>query len=127
MGQKCTIPAQKFTWEEVSRHATAASCWVVADGLVFDVTDFIPLHPAGAKSILMRAGQDATRDFLFHSAKSRKAIWMKYCIGTIVKPPECGGLLRVLCPDDSVLDAFLPMTKSTTLPTTINATILLTA
>ena len=62
---------------QVKKHNTTDSCWVVADGLVFDVTEFLPLHPAGVKSIMMRAGGDATRDYRFHSAGSRDSVWKK--------------------------------------------------
>jgi hypothetical protein len=93
MGQ--SIPKATFTWEEVKKHNTTDSCWVVADGLVFDVTEFLPLHPAGVKSIMMRAGGDATRDYRFHSAGSRDSVWKKYCIGRLAKERPCCPLRTV--------------------------------
>lgn len=48
---------------ELANHRSAESCWVVLYGNVYDVTDFIPSHPGGAKAILQLAGQDATEEY----------------------------------------------------------------
>lgn len=50
-------------YEEVARHNTAESCWVILYGNVYDVTNFVPGHPGGAKIILQLAGQDATDEY----------------------------------------------------------------
>lgn len=42
---------------EVAKHNDANSCWVVVKDHVYDVTDFLPLHPAGASIILRYAGK----------------------------------------------------------------------
>ncbi|POR39421.1 Aldolase-type TIM barrel [Tolypocladium paradoxum] len=52
-----------FDAAEVASHNTRDSCWVILYGDVYDVTDFIPDHPGGAKIILKLAGQDATEDY----------------------------------------------------------------
>ncbi|KAI1436761.1 FMN-dependent dehydrogenase [Xylaria sp. CBS 124048] len=49
--------------EEVAKHTTSESCWVVLYGKVYDVTEFLPSHPGGSKIILQLAGRDATEDF----------------------------------------------------------------
>ena len=36
------------------------SCWVVINGQVYDVTDFLDEHPGGAAIILKYGGKDAT-------------------------------------------------------------------
>ncbi|KAF2791382.1 hypothetical protein K505DRAFT_363876 [Melanomma pulvis-pyrius CBS 109.77] len=55
--------AKVFDYAEVAQHNTAASCWVILYGNVYDVTDFIPEHPGGAKVILQLAGSDATEEY----------------------------------------------------------------
>ena len=68
---------------EVRRHASAESCWLVAGRDVFDVTAFLPRHPAGTKSIVRKAGgADCTEDLGFHSAKAQK-LWHKHRIGRL--------------------------------------------
>ncbi|KAK9434209.1 FMN-dependent dehydrogenase-domain-containing protein [Lipomyces doorenjongii] len=52
-----------LTLDEVSQHKTARSCWVIIRNTVYDVTDFLPDHPGGSRSILRFAGKDATTDF----------------------------------------------------------------
>ncbi|KAI0932367.1 hypothetical protein AcW1_000485 [Taiwanofungus camphoratus] len=52
--------AQSWSLEEVAGHNDASSCWVIISNKVYDVTDFLPEHPGGAKIILKYAGRDAT-------------------------------------------------------------------
>merc|ERR1719503_245078 len=52
-----------YTLEEVAKHNTKASCWVVLDGKVLDVTNFLSEHPGGELAILTFAGKDATEEF----------------------------------------------------------------
>ncbi|KAI0852488.1 FMN-dependent dehydrogenase-domain-containing protein [Daldinia vernicosa] len=49
--------------EEVVKHTTPESCWVVLYGNVYDVTEFLPSHPGGSKIILQLAGRDATDEY----------------------------------------------------------------
>ncbi|KAK3985689.1 FMN-dependent dehydrogenase-domain-containing protein [Cladorrhinum sp. PSN332] len=52
-----------FSAEEVAKHTSAESCWVVIHGNVYDVTDFLPSHPGGTRIILQLAGRDATAEY----------------------------------------------------------------
>jgi len=52
-----------YTLEDVAKHNTKASCWVVLDGKVLDVTSFLADHPGGELAILTFAGKDATEEF----------------------------------------------------------------
>lgn len=44
---------------EVAKHNTANDCWIIVDGKVYDVTDYIFDHPGG-DSILTNAGGDSS-------------------------------------------------------------------
>ncbi len=46
--------------DEVAKHNTRDDCWVIISGQVYDVTDFLEMHPGGVGVILQQAGQDAT-------------------------------------------------------------------
>jgi len=52
-----------ITAEEVAKHNSKASCWVILSGKVLDVTDFLKDHPGGELAILTFAGKDATEEF----------------------------------------------------------------
>ncbi|TIC33521.1 hypothetical protein E3Q02_03491 [Wallemia mellicola] len=52
--------ARYVAFDEVQKHTTPESCWVIIEGQVYDVTDFLEAHPGGAKVILRNSGKDAT-------------------------------------------------------------------
>ncbi|GAA6062378.1 hypothetical protein JCM10212_003187 [Sporobolomyces blumeae] len=55
---------------EVANHKSADSAWVIIEGNVYDVTEFLEDHPGGKKVLLNACGQDSTEKFWqFHSKK----------------------------------------------------------
>ncbi|KAF8528928.1 FMN-dependent dehydrogenase-domain-containing protein [Hysterangium stoloniferum] len=52
-----------FTLEQVAKHNSKESCWIIINNQVYDVTDFLPEHPGGSKIILKYAGKDASEAF----------------------------------------------------------------
>jgi len=52
-----------YTLDDVAKHNTEKDCWVVVNGKVLNVTNFLPEHPGGKKSILLFAGKDASEEF----------------------------------------------------------------
>lgn len=59
----------KFSQEEVARHNTSSDCWIVIEGVVYDVTKFLASHPGGKNIILQFAGKDVTGEFFDFHAK----------------------------------------------------------
>jgi len=57
------VPAEEFTLGQVAEHAAADDCWVVIEGVVYDITNFASEHPAGSESVTRWCGQDATEGF----------------------------------------------------------------
>lgn len=55
--------APKLTLATVSANSSASSCWVVIDGLVYDLTSWISKHPGGSGAILGLCGGDGTDQF----------------------------------------------------------------
>lgn len=55
--------AQVYSWEEVQKHTEVGDCWIVIDGKVFDVSEFMVKHPGGRWIILEQAGKDASAAF----------------------------------------------------------------
>lgn len=61
------IPAQTrekrgYTLAEIAKHKTIDDVWIIVDGKVYDVTDYVPEH-AGGDAILNNAGADSTAGF----------------------------------------------------------------
>ena len=86
-----------YTREEVARHCTADDAWLIVAGKVYDATPWLGTHPAGVQTILRRAGQDATRDFEFHS-QAAMTMWKSLLIGYV----EGGATVRASS-DDCVI------------------------
>ncbi|CAL1711463.1 unnamed protein product [Somion occarium] len=49
--------------QEVAKHNSRESCWIIVHGNVYDVTEFLDDHPGGSKIILKYAGKDATAEY----------------------------------------------------------------
>merc|ERR1719512_406019 len=49
--------------EEVAKHTSKSDCWVVVNGEVLNVTNFLSEHPGGELAILTFAGRDASEEF----------------------------------------------------------------
>ena len=64
-----------LTMDEVARHSAPDDMWIVIDGRVLDVTNFLQEHPGGTKVMLMHGGTDATTAF---SAIHEPSVLEKY-------------------------------------------------
>lgn len=58
---------QSFTWEEVQTHNKRTDSWVVLNGKVYNVTNFMKKHPGGARVLSTYGGQDATVLYLLEN------------------------------------------------------------
>lgn len=72
-----------YTLRDIQKHNSENDCWIIVNGIVYDVTNFINLHPAGKECLLKRAGTDCTRDLGFHSGRAIK-ILQSMCIGKLI-------------------------------------------
>lgn len=76
----------EYTLEDVAKHNKPDDCWVVVNGQVLDVTDFLPDHPGGKKAILIYAGRDATEEFnMMHKPDVVQKYAPSAIIGTLKK------------------------------------------
>lgn len=54
---------KELTLSLVAENDSASSCWVVIDGMVYDLTAWIAQHPGGSGAILRLCGGDGTDQF----------------------------------------------------------------
>ncbi|KAI7882476.1 acyl-CoA dehydrogenase NM domain-like protein [Lichtheimia hyalospora FSU 10163] len=73
-----------YTREQVRRHATENDMWIIIDTSIYDMSDFIDLHPGGAFPTLEYAGEDATDAFYGLHRQEVLLKYARYKIGTIV-------------------------------------------
>ena len=52
-----------LTPEEIAKHNSDSSCWMIVGGKVYDVTSYVYQHPGGAYNILKYCGADGTVAF----------------------------------------------------------------
>jgi nitrate reductase (NAD(P)H) len=78
------VKKSKFiSMAEVRKHNREDDVWIVVKGKVYDCTEYLDLHPGGADSILINAGEDSTDDFVaIHSTKATKML-DKFYVGDL--------------------------------------------
>lgn len=96
----------EYTREEVAKHNTRESVWLVAGEKVFDVTEFVKLHPAGPVAILKRAGgcADCTQDYKFHSKGAREQ-WKNCQIGVLTAGELAKPIPATAAPSPAIITA----------------------
>ena len=79
--------AAGYTMAQVKANKSAAKCWSVINGDVYDLTAWINAHPGGAGAILSLCGTDGTQDFdAMHRSQGRPiSVLGNYLLGPLAK------------------------------------------
>lgn len=72
------------TLEDVKKHSSKQSLWIIIHNKVYDLTKFMDEHPGGEEVLLEQAGKDATEIFedVSHSADA-KDLMKHYLVGEL--------------------------------------------
>ncbi|CAD8127646.1 unnamed protein product [Paramecium sonneborni] len=62
--KKCEL--KQLTIEDVSKHNTSDSAWIVINSKVYDVTHYLNKHPGGREQLMKGVGTDGTPLFMSH-------------------------------------------------------------
>ncbi|KAH7077016.1 hypothetical protein BKA63DRAFT_565377 [Paraphoma chrysanthemicola] len=72
-------------------HRKGSRMWIGVHGAVYDVTDFLPMHPGGTLIVAASAGLDATKTFheLAHDTNPEvSSLLSKYFVGHLAPKPQ---------------------------------------
>ena len=73
-----------YTKEEVSKHSTKGDCWLIIKDMVYNVTEFLSIHPGGSSIVLSVGGEDATEYFYeLHKPDILDEVGKQYIIGEL--------------------------------------------
>lgn len=62
-GINSRVTTLTLSMDELAKHNSSRSCWLLISGKIYDVTTFLTQHPGGAREILKNCGTDATVAF----------------------------------------------------------------
>eukprot|EP00004_Rigifila_ramosa_P022344 TRINITY_DN6094_c0_g1_i1.p1 TRINITY_DN6094_c0_g1~~TRINITY_DN6094_c0_g1_i1.p1 ORF type:complete len:130 (-),score=18.21 TRINITY_DN6094_c0_g1_i1:171-560(-) len=78
-------PKTQWSWDEIKKHRSKESLWIVLHGRVYDVTKFVDTHPGGSESLLEQGGKDGTEEFEeFRHPPYARDLLVDYDIGIAV-------------------------------------------
>lgn len=85
---KTSTGTSTMSMSDVYSHASLSDCYLVINNKVYDVTKYIPYHPAGSRIISQYCGTEVTG--IFASIHSNRAwdLLSRYKIGTISKSKQ---------------------------------------
>tara|TARA_Y100000590_G_C15335658_1_gene869472 strand:- start:400 stop:660 length:261 start_codon:yes stop_codon:yes gene_type:complete len=79
-----------YTTEEVNKHNTKDDCWLIIKDMVYNVTEFLSIHPGGSSIVVSVGGQDATEYFdELHKPEILEEVGSKYIIGELCSAKLC--------------------------------------
>jgi len=84
-------PSGRYTTRDVARHALPKDCWMIIRGEVYDLSSYIPDHPADPAVMLPWCGREASGAYRTkgtgraHSAYADRQL-ARYRIGTLKAP-----------------------------------------
>lgn len=81
-------PGRIYTEEQVASHCTSEDLWLIIKGKVYNLTDYVALHPGG-EALLRNGGRDSTEGFSGSQHPAR--VWDmidEFYIGDLVKLPN---------------------------------------
>uniref|UniRef100_A0A7S4M790 Cytochrome b5 heme-binding domain-containing protein n=1 Tax=Vannella robusta TaxID=1487602 RepID=A0A7S4M790_9EUKA len=92
--------SREFSASEVAAHNSQDDCWIIVNGKVFDVTEFMKKHPGGKKVLLNVAGKDATTQFQSLHQPGVLHQYDSLCIGTLAGTKKTNSRSSGSSPED---------------------------
>jgi len=86
----------RYALSDIALHAALDDCWIAVEGQVYDITDYIPRHPAPDDVLQAWCGRDATEGMRTkgknrdHSARAWRML-ERYRIGSLATSGTSAG------------------------------------
>jgi cytochrome b involved in lipid metabolism len=82
--------ASSYTLEQLAEHGSEQDCWMAIDGKVYDLTEYLPLHPTPPVVLIPWCGRDATEGMRTkgYGRDHSPAAWAEleqYLVGTLAE------------------------------------------
>jgi len=79
------VMTEQYTTAQIAEHKSEENgLWIIVDGSVYDVTNFLADHPGGPKILKRSAGKDASKSFWkYHSEHVLNKYGPKLKIGSV--------------------------------------------
>ena len=85
-------PPRAISREELKQHRSEFDCWTAFQGKVYNVTQYLPYHPGGAKILLATGGKDCTKEFMkYHAWVNIENMLAKCYIGPLIDNTDAIG------------------------------------
>ncbi|ORX37163.1 cytochrome b5-like heme/steroid binding domain-containing protein [Kockovaella imperatae] len=76
----------RVTMDELKKHNTKKDAWSVFNGIVYNITPYLPYHPGGPDELMRVAGRDGTKLFMLtHSWVNIDHMLQECMVGMLVK------------------------------------------
>eukprot|EP00547_Thalassionema_nitzschioides_P000621 CAMPEP_0194212666 /NCGR_PEP_ID=MMETSP0156-20130528/12688_1 /TAXON_ID=33649 /ORGANISM="Thalassionema nitzschioides, Strain L26-B" /LENGTH=474 /DNA_ID=CAMNT_0038940537 /DNA_START=305 /DNA_END=1729 /DNA_ORIENTATION=- len=80
---------EQYTMAQVAKKCTPEELWIIVQGRVYDVTNYVEKHPGGRLVLHAMGGKDCTDVFAnYHQARVYQTMLPAYCIGEIKEEVE---------------------------------------
>lgn len=76
---------------ELSKHNSESDCWVSYDGKVYDITDFLPVHPGGKDRIMPYCGTSDEFQNAFRKEHGTSKVKVLMSVGALMGDFEVKG------------------------------------
>ncbi|WWC71016.1 uncharacterized protein I206_104969 [Kwoniella pini CBS 10737] len=77
---------QRVTLAELKEHNTPDDAWSVFNGMVYNITPYLPYHPGGEDEMMRVAGRDGTKLFMLTHSWVNLDFMLKECmVGVLVR------------------------------------------
>lgn len=67
-----SVHSAEYTVEEVAKHDSESSCWIIIDKNVYDVTAFLDKHPAPKKILKKNCGKEVSEKYMTKNGQGEK-------------------------------------------------------